>query len=122
MHCQDTTRCNGIQCSAIWYNEAVHDGALHDTVRCNNDPRQCNAVQQGSARLVHCQDTARCKSDSRQCNVYKKENARAMHCQDTARCKGIQGSASWNNKAVHYGALPRHRAGAKATQGSATEA
>ncbi|XP_047065063.1 autophagy-related protein 18d-like [Lolium rigidum] len=57
MHCQDTARCKEIQGSAIWYNKAVHGGAIHDTVRCKSDPRQCNAVQQGSARSVHCQDT-----------------------------------------------------------------
>ncbi|KAK1683304.1 hypothetical protein QYE76_044152 [Lolium multiflorum] len=108
MHYQDTARCKGIQDSAIWYNKAVHGGALHDTVRCKSDPRQCNAIQKGSARLVHCQDNARCKSDSRLCKVYKKENARVIHWHDTARCKGIQCSAIWYNKAVHGGALARH--------------
>jgi hypothetical protein len=38
----------------------------------------------------------------------KKASARAVHWRDTAGCKEIQGSATWNKKAAHNGALLGH--------------
>ncbi|KAK1664366.1 hypothetical protein QYE76_052525 [Lolium multiflorum] len=81
-----------------------------DIVRCNRDPRQCNTIQQSSARLVHCPDTARCKSDSRQCNMYKKGKCmgdalpgyRAVQS-DPRHCKlEQQSSAPWCTSMTLY--------------------
>jgi hypothetical protein len=60
---------------------------------------------------VHFHDPALCKKRTKTVQRCKIGSARVVHSEeDRVRCKAIQGSATPYKKAMHDGALPRHRA------------
>jgi hypothetical protein len=94
-----------IQRSARPYTKAVHGRCTPRPCALQSDRRQCNSVQKGSAWVVHCKETAPCKSDLMQCNIVQKRHVPERCTIRKTGCKRTQDSATWYNKAVHYGAL-----------------